>query len=279
MMEGSETEPRYFERLFSAYRLTNGEIFFFAKEKKEIGWSNPRKLIDYLESEAIKGKLSFSYDSARNSLLNLLWRNSQDLDVRLFKVEYMKAVEKKKAKLADKIDIPVLEGILTELKDSFFKGKITEDFENIVSDLPSMFDDITFASGIDRIVLVVDRDARSFSDEQYDYVLDKCRKEGYEFLVSNPCFEFYLALHLSDCQHLDIAKLLENRLDEKGDSYAFKALKNLDPLYSKTKYNPDKYIRCLDNAIANSKKFETDISKLKTLVGTNIGEWIMKVKQ
>lgn len=92
---------------------------------------------------------------------------------------------------------------------------INENFENIVLDLPNIFDDITFASGIDKIVLVVDRDASSFSTEQYDYVLNKCQKEGYEFLVSNPCFEFYLALHLSDCKHLDIDKLSENQIDKK----------------------------------------------------------------
>lgn len=278
-MEGSETEPRYFECLFSKYRMTNSEVFFFAKEKNEIGWSNPLKLIDYIETKAVKEKLSSSYLSARNVLLDLFSQNSKNLDVRLFKTEYMKSVEKKKAKLTDKIDIPTLRDILIGLKDYFFKGMIIENFENIVLDLPNIFDDITFASGIDKIVLVVDRDARSFSTEQYDQVLNRCQKEGYEFLVSNPCFEFYLALHLSDCKHLDIDKLSENQIDKKGNSYAYKALKDLDPDYSKSKYDPDKYIQCLDNAISNSKQFETDIFKLKTFVGTNIPEWIMKVKQ
>ncbi len=85
MMEGSETEPRYFECLFSKYRMTNSEVFFFAKEKNEIGWSNPLKLIDYIETKAVKEKLSSSYLSARNVLLDLFSQNSKNLDVRLFK--------------------------------------------------------------------------------------------------------------------------------------------------------------------------------------------------
>ena len=52
---------------------------------------------------------------------------------------------------------------------------------NIVNDIPKVIENkaITFDRGLDRIVFIIDRDKDSFvsdpGNDQYQYVLDKCR--------------------------------------------------------------------------------------------------------
>ncbi len=46
--------------------------------------------------------------------------------------------------------------------------------------------------------IVLDRDWQTHSPEQLKSVYEKCNNNGYMFLISNPCFEFWLLLHLKD---------------------------------------------------------------------------------
>jgi hypothetical protein len=46
-----------------------------------------------------------------------------------------------------------------------------------------------------RCCMVVDRDSRSFTDEQCDYVRDLCEREKIMLIVTNPCFELWLLMH------------------------------------------------------------------------------------
>ena len=72
-----------------------------------------------------------------------------------------------------------------------------------------------YAEGFDKICFIVDRDRESFvahpENNQYKYVLDKCREKGFGFYLTNPCFEFWLLLHFDDAAILYQEKLLDNR--------------------------------------------------------------------
>ena len=63
--------------------------------------------------------------------------------------------------------------------------------------------ELTYAEGFDKICLIVDRDPLSFSEEQYDQVVQICKERQIDFYVTNPCFEFWLLLHFPDHKNLD----------------------------------------------------------------------------
>ncbi|MEA3422876.1 MAG: RloB domain-containing protein [Bacillota bacterium] len=62
---------------------------------------------------------------------------------------------------------------------------------------------------------MVDRDKGSFvnhpNNNQYAYVVEKCRENGIDFYLTNPCFEFWLLLHFDEVHQLDKTSLLEKK--------------------------------------------------------------------
>lgn len=71
--------------------------------------------------------------------------------------------------------------------------------------------EIVFDKEYDKVCIIVDRDKQSFKSEQYDYVIEQCKKHQFDFYVSNPCFEFWLLLHYPDVDKLDEQAILENK--------------------------------------------------------------------
>lgn len=75
----------------------------------------------------------------------------------------------------------------------YFQDK--EGYAQIVDDVPRIIRNraITYAEGFDKICFVVDRDRESFvaheENNQYKYVLEKCRENGFGLYLTNPCFE------------------------------------------------------------------------------------------
>lgn len=55
-----------------------------------------------------------------------------------------------------------------------------------------------FRKDEDYFAIVLDRDRGSHSKQLMQECLDKCNQEGYGCFVTNPCFEFWLLLHLCD---------------------------------------------------------------------------------
>jgi len=274
LMEGTKTEPRYFDTFFRTNQTQNTNIFFFYKEKEEVGLSNPKLLLTYLLDLKAGDNISLTYYTARENLLNYFKSNIDcGLDAKIFYLRYQTSVQKKGLKLEDEVDTTILKKILEELKDLFFKGELLTNNESLFSELPEMFSSITYDSEIDKLVLIVDRDQDSFTESQYDQVLNSCKKHHFTFLVTNPCFEFFLALHLDNCQSISKEKLLENKVTSKH-TYAYNMLKKLDPDYEKEKYDASKYVSKFLEAYSNSLLYETNNEKLKYQIGSSIPQWL-----
>lgn len=124
----------------------------------------------------------------------------------------------------------------------------------------------------DQFCLIVDRDKHSFSEKQYDQLLECVRKVQVNLYVSNPCFEFWLLLHFKDCKEYDKQKLLENK-KTGGRTYVESLLKEcLGGSYNKTRLKFDvNYKNNVVTAINNAKNFSTDVCQLKNSLGTNVG--------
>ena len=85
--------------------------------------------------------------------------------------------------------------------------------------------ELTYAEGFDKICLIVDRDPQSFSEEQYDQVVQICKERQIDFYVTNPCFEFWLLLHFPDHKNLDPVKIKENSKVSSRSRYLENELK------------------------------------------------------
>lgn len=203
MFEGNKTEVLYFSALFRKERFSNIEYLYFKKEDNEVGWSNPRKLVDYICN---------LLNNSKNEVLGIELLNFDD-------------------------------GLSFRFS--------------------------TYDCNIDKIALIVDRDEGSFTENQYDYVIVECEKHNIDFVVTNPCFEFYLLLHLSNCKEL--------ALDNLDNETVMKYLVQKDKNYKKERYNVEKYVSLYETAVKNAKYYKTDIDSIKNNIGTNIGEWINKI--
>lgn len=126
--------------------------------------------------------------------------------------------------------------------------------------------------GGDELCIIVDRDRNSFSENQYDQLLQAETNKEIRFCISNPCFEFWLLLHFSNCSEYSQTDILNN-LKDGNRTYIEKCfMKKLGGSYNKSRlYFEDNFklrIRC---AISNSKSFKTSSVDLKNQIGTNIG--------
>ena len=75
----------------------------------------------------------------------------------------------------------------------------------------------------DCFVLVVDRDRDNHSRETLVEIRDVCRKNNFDFCLSNPCFDLWLLLHLEVRLSTEVRqKLLANRHVSKDNTYSSK---------------------------------------------------------
>ena len=137
---------------------------------------------------------------------------------------------------------------------------------------------ITYSEDIDKMCLIVDRDKKSFKEEQYNYVKEECKRKNFKFYVTNPCFEFWLLLHFDEVHSINREKLLENKRASSKVRYVESELKKYFP-YNKNKYNAELLIEKIDLAIENEKRFCEDIEELKDKLGSNIGLLIKELKE
>ena len=163
------------------------------------------------------------------------------------------------------------------IKKLFFTiEEIPNILETILKNIKN--EQITYSEDIDKMCLIVDRDKKSFKEEQYNYVKEECKKKNFKLYVTNPCFEFWLLLHFDEVHLINKEKLLENKRASLKVRFVESELKKYFP-YNKNKYNAELLIEKIDLAIENEKKFCENIEELKDKLGSNIGLLIKELKE
>lgn len=288
--EGSDTEVMYFDAVH-LLREDIGinpliELIPIIRSFSEEGWSNPKKILDRVIQNLRESKEQLiSYESLLNRIMDYLYETkvittSKVLARNIWKVMKRACNEELQKSLDDVVeDIGKACNILIEtLREEY-------ETENIVADISEIIKEggLTYEEGFDKICLIVDRDKESFistpENNQYQYVLDKCREMGFQFYVTNPCFEFWLLLHFDEVFQLDKQKLLDNPKVTAKRRYAENELRRIYPGYSKTRYYAEPFVRDIDKAIENEKEFCEDIEELKDSVGSNIGKLICEMRK
>ena len=288
--EGSDTEVIYFDAV-RTMRESIGinpliELIPIIRSFSEEGWSNPKKILDRVIENLRESKEQFiSYESLLNRIMDYLYETkvittSKILARNIWKTMLHTCDKKLKKSTEDRVD-----NIDTSCK--ILMEDLCEEYEvvNIVEDISEIIKDsgLTYEEGFDQICLIVDRDKDSFistpENNQYKYVLDKCNKMGFQFCVTNPCFEFWLLLHFDEVFELDEEKLLNNSKVTAKRRYAENELRKIWPGYNKSSYHSEKLVKNIDKAIENEKKFCEDIEQLENSVGSNIGRLVQKMRQ
>lgn len=288
--EGSDTEVIYFDAV-RTMRESIGinpliELIPIIRSFSEEGWSNPKKILDRVIENLRESKEQFiSYESLLNRIMDYLYETkvittSKVLARNIWKTMLQACDKKLKKSMEDRVDnIETSCKILIEdLREEYEVVNIVEDISEIIKD-----SGLTYEEGFDQICLIVDRDKDSFistpENNQYKYVLDKCNKMGFQFCVTNPCFEFWLLLHFDEVFELDEEKLLNNSKVTAKRRYAENELRKIWPGYNKSSYHSEKLVENIDKAIENEKKFCEDIEKLENSVGSNIGRLVQRMRQ
>ena len=87
MLEGATTEPNYFSTLFNDKRFSNIEYLYFEKDDKEKGWSNPKKLINYLQVFITNEATKLSFGEVKKIIFDVI-NNESLLDIVAFKTSF-----------------------------------------------------------------------------------------------------------------------------------------------------------------------------------------------
>ena len=112
----------------------------------------------------------------------------------------------------------------------------------------------------DEFWMIIDRDRWKLDEWR-----EKCEKEKNFFIaLSNPCFEFWLLLHIKDIadfSDVELQKMYENKKVTRKKNYLEKVLIEAlpeDESYNKTKIKPNRFLPHLEKAVRQSEVLDND---------------------
>ena len=288
VFEGNRTEEIYFNAI-NELKDKIGinpliEIISIERTYTEEGWSNPKKILEQLlkDLEEIEnGKIS--YKTLVDKIIEIIMEDEKISSKILKEISSEKMIENIKN------DIESLDNIVENVEEDceFLLNMIIKKLFLTIEEIPNILEtvlknienkQITYSEDIDKMCLIVDRDKKSFKEEQYNYVKEECKKKNFKLYVTNPCFEFWLLLHFDEVHLINKEELLENKRASSRVRFVESELKKYFP-YNKNKYNAELLIEKIDLAIENEKKFCENIEELKDKLGSNIGLLIKELKE
>lgn len=134
----------------------------------------------------------------------------------------------------------------------------------------------SFRQDMDYFAVVLDRDCGSHSKQLMQECLDKCNQHNYGYFVTNPCFEFWLLLHLCDVksefspeelERLYLNPTISKRHTKVSYEVSKRAhhTKTISSIKFKNLYYPN-----ISQAIKNAASFSTDFPDLFDNLGSNL---------
>lgn len=284
--EGENTELIYFDtiaKLRQDLKLNPLiELVPIVRSYHEEGWSNPKKIVDRMIQnleERDSGKVS--YETILNWILDYLQHEGTVARNRTLAKSIWNTLEWIcHEKLGVSLDMATGD-VQSTCERIIFLLEKEADLENLMEDVSEIisYGNLTYAEGLDKICFIVDRDKKSFTTIQYQYVMAECRKRNFGLYLTNPCFEFWLLMHFEDIMALDEKKLLENPLVTSKRRYTEQELRNRLPGYEKSQYDAFALIKNIDIAIKNESSYCEDLGKLESTIGSNIGLLIGEMRK
>lgn len=165
-VEGDETERTYFQHLNTHLDSTLIKIEVL-RHKRGDGYSDPRHVIDLLTEYV---------DLKQDSLLP---REVLEAFIQKYSEETITAY------LNSDKNLP-----------SDIKSAISEELVKLGIDIEYRRYLQTFDKDTDCFAVLLDRDCGNHSKKLMEDCFTLCQENGYDYFVTNPCFEFWLLLHL-----------------------------------------------------------------------------------
>ena len=288
--EGSDTELIYFDAINNLKQDIEIspliELIPLVRSFGETGWSNPKKILDRVIRNLEESKTGcITYETLLNRIMDyffeekLITTSKKQAESIWKTLKWICEENLHKLLTANVDDIESKCNTIVELLQQ------ESELINVVSDIAKIIKNsgITYSEGFDKICLIVDRDRKSFvskpENNQYEYVLNKCKENNFGFYITNPCFEFWLLLHFDQVHTIDKMQLLKNEKVSKKKCFAEQELKKLLVGYEKSSYNAEELVRNIDKAIVNEKKFCEDPEGLENKIGSNIGLLIEELRK
>ncbi|WP_409252824.1 RloB family protein [Bacillus sp. SCS-153A] len=263
LFEGEKTEKQYFEGLFNSREEFGIQELLDIKtlEREDGSRSNQKKIVEELHNSIqavieLKGNKEQFLLEVEKIFEKLGIPNYDGIKARIGHVLSGSNIEENLDELIQDIAIMKIE------------SKELEDFINQLSDLRDLLE---FEKEYDTVCIILDRDKHSFKEWQYDEVLEICSQNNYTLGITNPCFEFWLLLHLSDCTEHNIESIKENKRINKSRKYVEGLLLEEIGSYKKNKLKFNIFKPGIRDAIRREKEFCEDVTRLKDEVGSNIG--------
>lgn len=266
--EGATTEPKYFEKLNESLIKENVMIINILRDYANQGHSNPTHVIKLLQTFIDNSDNEVTVGELKNKLSNWDHENPNIIDL---KTAFLKLDEMYK-----KDDYRIQYKDLDSVFMSLFKN---EAYEDMASNFEKYFaaQDVTYSSKIDSLNMVIDRDKDSFTEKQYDSIVDFCKKNNVNLYISNPNFELWLFMHFDEFDAENKEDLLINKkMNNSGRRYMEKRLHDVCG-YRKNKLIFKAFEPGIRNAIKREKRFTEDILQIKNELGTNVGLLVEKM--
>lgn len=133
----------------------------------------------------------------------------------------------------------------------------------------------------DEFGIVIDCDRQAHKKAGLIRCLNYCKKKQYQCYITNPCFEFWLLLHLVDVKrdyHDRMDEILENKRDSQAHTFVSKEVSNLAGHGKYSIEFESKYLAHIDEAIQRAKCFESDEYQIVEKVGTNLWRLIERLR-
>ncbi|MDR1700911.1 MAG: RloB family protein [Lachnoclostridium sp.] len=205
--------------------------------------------------------------------------------------EYLRLREHGKENLIDDIPHDVIEKYGVEFIRTYLESpeKINKnDMRSFNKELTKIGYDITYRNYLlkydndcDEFAILIDRDRTSKDEENMREIIRYCREKKYSCYITNPCFEFWLLLHVSNIkdEYSDkYDKIAANEKVSNRHTYVSKELSN-KLHHGKSRINfEEKYLPYIDLAIKRAKEFASNEEDLVTEIGSNIWKLIERMR-
>lgn len=130
----------------------------------------------------------------------------------------------------------------------------------------------------DELCMVIDRDKQSWTEAKISFIASECSNKRYLFALSNPCFEFWLLLHLRSLSNYDCEKQ-RAILDNKND-YLKKEIRKINGSYNSSNLRIDDFWDGVDTAINRAKTLDINpSSRWQNTLGSRVYLILEKIKR
>lgn len=138
-----------------------------------------------------------------------------------------------------------------------------------------------YNNDLDEFAILIDRDAQTHSETNMQECIEYCNEKQYKCYIANPCFEFWLLLHLSDVKKeyadkLDLIK--ENEKLSEHHTYVSKEVSDKAHHGKSGIGFATNYLPYVNDAISRAKEFASDEVALIDNVGCNVWKMLEDMK-